>query len=78
MLDRFSIRLFFKKYSVLKKLKIMCKGLAIMDFFRYLVLRLFPNFRSTDEEEVVALQPILIDYDNMCGSRLEFKVSTIL
>jgi len=29
---------------------------------------------STDEEEVVALQPILIDYDNMCGSRLEFKI----
>ena len=49
-----------------------------MDFFRCLVLRLFPNFRSTDEEEVVALQPILTDYDNMCGSRLEFKVSTIL
>jgi len=29
---------------------------------------------STDEEEVVALQPILTDYDNMCGSRLEFKI----
>jgi len=29
---------------------------------------------STDEEDVVALAPIFTDYDNMCGSRLEFRI----
>ena len=36
----------------------------------------FVHCRSTDAEDVVALEPVVTDFDNMCGSRLEFKVHT--
>ncbi len=36
----------------------------------------FVHCRSTDAEDVVALEPVVTDFDNMCGSRLEFKVRT--
>ena len=35
----------------------------------------FINFRSTTVENVVALEPFLTDFGNMCGTRLEFRVS---
>ena len=32
------------------------------------------DFRSTTNEEVVGLHPIHMDYELMCGTRMEFRV----
>ena len=32
------------------------------------------NFRSSTNEDVVALDPVHSDYENLCGTRLEFRV----